>query len=203
MGDEVRCTLRLGDSVSEGQALLETDELVFRGETRLAIPFREITSIEADDGRLVLGFRGERATLELEGRSAARWAEKIRNPKTLLGKLGVGRETRVSVVGVHDEPFRRLLGESGAEVAYDEALPGSDAVFLGAESVADLDRLRDLERFLARDGAVWVVAPKGGREPRESEVLKVGRSAGLVDTKVVRFSDSHTAHRFVIPKARR
>ena len=52
---------------------------------------------------------------------------------------------------------------------------------------------------MARDGGVWVVAPKGGVEPREAQVLEAGRAAGLKDVKVARWSDTHTAHRFVIP----
>jgi len=48
-----------------------------------------------------------------------------------------------------------------------------------------------------------VVALRGSTDVRESEVLSAGKSAGLVDVKVVRFSDTHTAHKFVIPLAER
>ena len=37
----------------------------------------------------------------------------------------------------------------------------------------------------------------------ESEVRTAGRAAGLIDVKVVRFSDTHTADKFVIPKEER
>jgi len=50
---------------------------------------------------------------------------------------------------------------------------------------------------------LWVVAPKGVKEITEADVLAGGRKAGLVDVKVVRFSETHTAHKFVIPKMRR
>jgi hypothetical protein len=33
--------------------------------------------------------------------------------------------------------------------------------------------------------------------------MTAGRAAGLVDTKVVRFSETHTAEKFVIPRAKR
>ena len=56
---------------------------------------------------------------------------------------------------------------------------------------------------MGRDGGIWVVAPKGGREPREAQVLAAGKAAGLVDVKVARFSETHTAHRFVIPRGER
>ena len=77
-----------------------------------------------------------------------------------------------------------------------------DLVFLGAESVGDLRRLAGLQVHLVRDGAICV-APKGGREPREAHVLAAGKGAGLVDVKVARFSATHTAHKLVIPVARR
>jgi hypothetical protein len=33
--------------------------------------------------------------------------------------------------------------------------------------------------------------------------MRAGKEAGLVDVKVVRFSETHTAEKFVIPRARR
>jgi hypothetical protein len=47
------------------------------------------------------------------------------------------------------------------------------------------------------------VFPKGRKDLREVDVIETGVDAGLVDNKVVRFSDTHTALRFVIPVARR
>ena len=37
----------------------------------------------------------------------------------------------------------------------------------------------------------------------EAAVMAAGKAAGLVDTKVVAFSETHTAERLVIPVARR
>ena len=202
MGDEARCTVRWNGRVAEGKALLETDELIFRGEFRLAVPLREIRKVTADEGRLVVESPRGTATFEL-GAPASRWAEKIRNPKTLLDKLGLEADSRVALVAVADEEFRRLHAERVGRVADGEAEPESDAIFLGAASRDDLGALRRLQRFLKPNGAIWVVAPKGGKEPREADVLAAGKDADLVDTKVVRFSDTHTAHKFVIPVARR
>ncbi|MDQ3890269.1 MAG: DUF3052 domain-containing protein [Actinomycetota bacterium] len=202
MGDEARCTARFRDGVSEGTALLETDELVFRGDFRLAIPLRDVRSVAAQDGRLTVAFADGAVELELGG-SAERWAEKIRKPKGLLDKLGVRPDSRVALVGVDDEVFRRALVERVGAFADGEPNEEVELVFLGARSRDDLRRLVPLQRSLARDGAIWVVAPKGGREPREADVLAAGKEAELVDVKVARFSDTHTAHKFVIPKTRR
>ena len=54
------------------------------------------------------------------------------------------------------------------------------------------------------NGAIWVVAPKGKGAPlKDTEIMAAARSAGLVDTKVVSFSDSQTALKLVIPLAER
>ncbi len=201
MGDEHRCTARYRDQVSEGKALLETDELVFRGEFRLKIPFSEIRSLEAEDGLLVVGWDDQRASFQL-GARAERWAERIRNPRTLLDKLGVKPGQRVSLVDVHDQAVRELLGARG--IAFSEDLqPDSDVVLFGAETASALERLTDLQRSIKRDGAIWVVSPKGGREPGEAAVLEAGKRSGLVDVKVARFSVTHTAHKLVVPRDRR
>lgn len=201
MGREARCTARLGESVSEGKALLETSSLLFRGEFRLDIPFEDMRSVAVQDGKLTIAFSKGWAVFEL-GAQAEQWAERIRNPRSLLDKLGVRPGARVSVLGVGSE-LAELVRDRTALVTVDEPQEGSDLVFLGTESVGDLDRLQALVGYLGPGGAIWVVAPKGGREPTEAQVLAAGRSAGLVDTKVARFSDTHTAHRFSIPRARR
>jgi Protein of unknown function (DUF3052) len=199
MGNEARCTVRYGDRVSEGRALLETDEVRFRGEFGLAIPRGEIGSVSADGGRLTLRFGNETAIFEL-GDRAVRWADRIRNPRTLLDKLGVKPDSRLCVMGVDDEAFHALLRDRGLNATASPA-PGSDLIVFQANSVADLRRLAELTESLNPNGAIWVVAPKGGRGPREAHVLEAGKRAGLVDTKVARFSDTHTAHKFVIPVA--
>lgn len=197
MGDEHRATLRHGGATSEGRALLETDELLFRGDERLRIPLRTIDSVREEDGELIVRFGGDEATFVL-GPKAARWAERIRNPKSLLDKLGVKPDSRVAVLDVSDQAF---LADLRARVpAYATAPePDLDLIFLGAESVKELARIANLVASLRPNGHVWIVAPKGRKDIREADVLEAGRAAGLKDTKVARLSQTHTAHRFTIP----
>jgi len=201
MGDDARATLRYEGREVEGRALLETDELVFRGDVRLTVPYRSLTEVSAEDGRLVLAWGEERAELEL-GPKAARWADRILNPRTLLDKLGAKPGQRVVVLGAPGEEIRALLSARAIAFAESEQ-PNADLILLGAATPGDLDRLGPLQASLARDGAIWVVAPKGGAEPTEAQVLAAGKAAGLVDVKVARWSETHTAHKLVIPKDRR
>ena len=51
---------------------------------------------------------------------------------------------------------------------------------------------------MRKDGALWVVRPKGAKtEVTEGATQQAGLEAGLVDVKVVSFSDTHTAEKFV------
>ena len=76
-------------------------------------------------------------------------------------------------------------------------------MFCAIESRAALQKLPELARRIKRDGAVWTIRPKGSPLVSESDLMKAGRAAGLVDVKVVRFSETHTAEKFVVPKKMR
>ncbi len=51
--------------------------------------------------------------------------------------------------------------------------------------------------------ALWIVYPKGQKCITENDVLSAGRKAGMKDVKVVGFSPTHTALKFVIPLSQR
>jgi hypothetical protein len=123
--------------------------------------------------------------------------------RPLLAKLGVKEGARAGLIGLGDGDFVRQLEEAGAEVSTGRRRKNLDQLFLAVEDPAGLDELRRVEALIARNGAVWVVYPKGRKNLRETDVIGAGVAAGLVDNKVVRFSDTHTALRFVIPVARR
>ena len=104
MGSEINCSMKFGGKVFKGKALLETDELIFRGEHRLTIPFKKMKSVEANDGELRVFFEDGIASFILD-KKAEQWEEKILHPKSVLDKLGVKEDSRVSVDGVTDENF--------------------------------------------------------------------------------------------------
>jgi hypothetical protein len=201
MGAEAACSVRFGRKASSGKALLEASELIFRGDFRLVIPFSEIDMVDASNGKLQVTFDGETATFEL-GAEAEQWAQKIRNPKSVIDKLGVKAGQRIVVLNVRDAPFVAQLQERGA-VASARAVKDADAIFVGAETLAGLAGLRQLVAHIKRDGAIWTVTPKGKGGIKDTDVMGIGKAAGLVDVKVVSFSATHSAHKFVIPKAQR
>src|SRR5581483_4063113 len=89
MGLEAVCHASYAGQASEGKALLESTELIFRGgDFRLRMPFREITFLKTEAGALHAGYNGSVAVFEL-GAAAEKWVAKIQNPRGLLDKLGV------------------------------------------------------------------------------------------------------------------
>jgi hypothetical protein len=202
LGQQKSCSVRFGDKVSEGKALLEADELIFRGEIRLTIPFKQMRSVEARDGELRVAFEEGEAVFVL-GAQAATWAQKILHPKSLLDKLGVKPGMNVAVVGVEDDTFLEDLRARTKHVTVGSARSGSDMVFVAVEGPKDLGALTGLKTAIKPDGAAWVVFRKGRKDFNENDVLRGGLAAGLVDVKVVRFSDTHTACKFVIRRSER
>jgi hypothetical protein len=138
------------------------------------------------------------------GRNADKWAEKIRNPRGLLDKLGVKPGMRIAVLGVEDIEFLdQLTARAGAP---DKSIDAGDLdiILYEADSHDDLLWLAELRSAIKPAGAVWVVSPKGkGIEVRDVDVMAAARDVGLVDNKVASFSATHTALRLVIPKADR
>ncbi|HEY3248111.1 MAG TPA: hypothetical protein VGK88_07470 [bacterium] len=202
MGQAAACTVTYHGEVSEGNAFLETDGLIFRGTFRLSIPYRAMQSIRAVDGVLTIRFPGGPASFAL-GPQAARWADRILHPKSRIDKLGVRPGQRVAVLGVTDRGFLGELRAVAGRTAPGRAGMDAAHVFLQADSQVDLRRLGRAARMIAPDGAVWLITPRAVRSVTEAHALAAGRSAGLTDVKVVRFSDTQTAHKFVIPRSAR
>ena len=183
---------------AEAKALLETDELIVRSPFRLTVPRAGIRSATAAGEALEVVYDGGALTLRLGEREAAKWAADIANPKTLADKLGVKAGQRVRLVGAADAELTELVG-AGQQVADGEA----DVVFLAAETPAALEQIASLRDQIARDGAIWVIRPKGRDDLTEGMVIAAGRGAGMHDIKIARISATHTGMKFVIPVEQR
>jgi hypothetical protein len=122
--------------------------------------------------------------------------------RPLLDKLGVKTGMRVSVLGSFDESFLSELRERGADLSR-RRRRATDLIFVKVPDDFEPGRLPSLEPFMERNGAIWVVYPKGRKDLRETDVIRAGLDAGFVDNKIARFSDTHTAMRLVIPRSRR
>jgi hypothetical protein len=207
VGQEAQCRVTVRrdgtETTATGKALLETSELIFRGEPRLRIALAHASEVRADGGVLTLVWPEGEAAFEL-GPNAAKWAARILNPRGLLDKLGLKPGAAVSVIGMQDDGFIDQVKGRAGRLVLGRAEPGSDFVFYAADDVAALAALPTLRAAIKPAGAVWVVSPKGkGAAVRDVDVMAAAKEAGLVDVKVVGFSETHTALKLVVPVAMR
>src|SRR5262245_52442878 len=206
MGREATCHARLdakaGRESGEGKALLETDEVLFRGDFRTRVALRDVSGVEVKRGVLEITWPGGTLALSL-GDAAEKWAEAIRNPKSVVEKLGIKPGSRVAVLAGFDAAFHRDVAAALGAKPLARAGKGCDLVFAMLARPGDEARLARLVPAIEPAGGVWAVYPKGRRDLSEDTIRAAAKRAGLVDVKVVRFSDVLGALKLVIPKARR
>lgn len=197
MGKDAQVAAQFADGSDEGRLQYEPPKLLFRGAQRRVFQGEGLKGVRAEAGDLVLA---DGSRFALGEKQAASWAEAINNPKGRLDKIGVKPGMRVAVIGVADETFTAELAERGALPATE--LCDLDLVFYAADSAAELERIGDLVPTLADKGALWVVSKKGSAATvKDVEVMAAAKSFGLVDNKVVGFSETLTALRFVRRRA--
>lgn len=193
MGRETTATGAFAEGPDEGRLQHEGDRLIFRGAQRRVWSGEALRGIRAEGGDLVLADGSRLALGEVQ---AARWADAIANPKSRLDKIGVKPGMRTAILGVDDAALAGELAARDAAPVND--LDGLDILFYAADSAAELARIGELVPALADKGALWVVSRKGkAATVKDVEVMAAAKSVGLVDNKVVGFSDTHTALRFV------
>src|SRR5688500_155597 len=104
MGQGLECTMRYQRRRIAGKAYQETDYLLFRGDERLKVSLKDLTSVKAAAGILKLEFDGGPAELEL-GKAAEKWADRILHPPTRADKLGIKSGITVRLAGNFDPEF--------------------------------------------------------------------------------------------------
>ena len=207
MGSAVKSRVRFGKQESAGKALLETSEIIFRGDLRLKIPFATIQTVKVMGNDLELGTAEGVAIFELGAATAAKWREKILHPKTRIEKLGIKPGTKVSLIGFEnqDDEFEKEIQSTKAVVTPTNQAPPKDCdfIFLRIDTNKQRTLIAKVARGMLGAVALWIVYPKGQQHITAGDVLSAGRKAGLTDIKVVGFSRTHTALKFVIPVNKR
>jgi hypothetical protein len=194
MGREAVCTCDWAGSVAEVKALLETSELILRGDIRKRVPFSEIKDVSVRPE--ILRFRVGQEKVELWlGASAAKWADVITSPPASLArKLGIKRETVVRTIGgIDDENLKSALTEAG-EISEES----SDLIVACVDTPEALQGVLDAAKAQLSQGVpIWMVYAKGpGHALNETAIRSLLRANGLMDTKVASVSSKLTALRF-------
>ncbi len=201
MGLEARCEVRLGRESAVAKVLLEGDRVQVRGGMRLDIPLRDLQRMSVVGGELRLPCDQGTAILVL-GDAAERWADRIRNPKSRMDKLGVKAKSRVNVLGTFEPEVLEELRQRAQAVLVDGPRGAADILLLRVDSKPDLKRLKALREELS-DGTLWVVWPKGKEPVREDDIRAAALPLGLVDVKVMSFSESLSALKLVVRREER
>jgi hypothetical protein len=137
------------------------------------------------------------------GGAAGKWCEKILHPKTRAEKLGVKTGMSVSLIGEFEKEFLQELRGATANIHGGKIDASSELIFLSAASAKDLSAIAKIAKSVRGATSLWVVYPKGQKEITENGVIAAGRKTGLKDVKVVGFSPTHTALKFVLPLEKR
>jgi hypothetical protein len=209
MGYETKCRARVDDGSgkirdAESTVLLETDELIVRGEARVRILRSSITKLASRGGVLTITALSAVVALSLGNDAAAKWKKKLEEPpKRLIDKLDVKPDAKVWLLGVDDETLVSQLAEKTERVARGRSASNCDVVFVGVGSEKELDRIGRALDATNDAGAVWVVHPKGPTGVADTTIFARAKDLGLVYTKVARVSDTHTAEKLVRPVASR
>jgi hypothetical protein len=123
--------------------------------------------------------------------------------RSRVEKLGVKQGLDVLLLGIEDDKaFVKELRGAGASIRTSGAQQ-ADMIFAVFRRREDLRRVAALVPRLKAAGVLWTLRPKGSQDLTEAEMMRAGQDAGLVDVKVVSFSDVLTAEKFVVPLANR
>jgi hypothetical protein len=129
--------------------------------------------------------------------------EEFVSTRSRVEKLGVKKGADVLLLGIEDDAaFLKELRGAGAAIRT-SGVQQADLIFAVFRRREDLRRLPPLVPRMKAAGALWTLRPKGSKDLTESEMMRAGQDAGLVDVKVVSFSDVLTAEKFVVPVASR
>ena len=209
MGYETKCRARVTDAsgaVREADAtvLLETDELIVRGEARVKIPRTSIQRATVRAGALTVTSPQATVTMSLDPDSARKWLKKIQEPpKRLIDKLDVKPGAKVWLLAIDDETLISQVEERATEVSRGKSATACDVVLVGVETPKNLDRIERAMKAMKDNGAIWVIHRKGPSGVADTTIFAAGKALGLTYTKVARVSETHTAEKLVRPVASR
>ena len=200
MGREAVCTCDWAGTVGEVRALLESNELILRGDIRKRVAFQKIKGVKAESDCLCFAVGGEKVQLVLGAFVAAKWAATITSPPASLArKLGITEKTVVRTIGnTDDENLKAALAEA--------ARVSSQGANL---TVACVDTPESLKMAIKQAGdavansvPIWIVYAKGPGHPLNEAAIRTAlRDRGLMDSKVASVSSNLTALRFNLRKS--
>ena len=189
MGHETITRAAWQGEVAEVKALLESTELILRGDIKLRLRLVDLTAlVDGDD--LVLTHRNGRLVLGLGSVEATKWQKKIVTPPpSLAEKLGLTAGVLVSVTGdwqADDVLAAALSGRIGSPAMIHVAVMLTEADFEPAVTGA-----------LQVGLPTWFVHEKGkAAQVTDATIRARMRAEGWIDTKASAVSERLTTTRY-------
>jgi hypothetical protein len=209
MGYEAKCYARVDDGSgkireADSTVLLETDELIVRGDARVRVPRSSIQQIALRSGVLTVTATGTRVSLSLGADAAATWKKKLEEaPKRLIDKLDVRLGAKVWLLDVDNDVLIAQVEQRAGEVLRGRTATNCDIVVVDVDSEKELDRISRAIEATTNTGAVWVIHRKGKSGVPDTAIYARAKELGLVYTKVARVSERDTAEKLVRPTSAR
>jgi len=198
MGREAICDCTFDGTVTKVKALLESDELILRGDIHLRAPLHALHHVRVESESLCFNLDTGPIRLDLGAAAAKSWAKKIKSlPPSLAVKLGITGKT-VRTIGPISNPALDSALSSAALISGRN--PDIILAYIDTpESLAAV--LGEAKAQLARSIPIWLVYRKGPGHPLNETAIRTRlRANGLIDTKVASVSPELTALRFNLPK---
>lgn len=199
MGLEAKSILTVDGEEFAVKALLESNELIVRGDFKERFLFSEISNAKAENGRLNFRFENREFALEIGQEAAEKWAKKLlAPPKTLFEKLGIKVDDAIYIFGIiHQEQVNLAISTNLAKTKKSAKL-----AFAEVNSRADIYNLIADYKSASISYPIWIIHGKGKNPaPNGNIVREIMRANGLIDTKITAISDNWSATRYNIKKA--
>lgn len=196
MGREAQCRCQWGDRFGHVKALLESSDLLVRGDIRASAARDSLEDVNVRGDNLEFFAAGEKVVLELGAMNARRWAATIAAPlPSLAHKLGITSTTRLHLTGqIDDDALAAAIADAAA---LERELPNADLAIIRTDDRAALHRWAGTLGS-EQPPPAWIVYVKGARAPLgETTIREVMRQLGFIDTKVARVSERLAALRFI------
>lgn len=123
--------------------------------------------------------------------------------RDVLDKLGIRPGDRVRLRGPVPEDLARRTRRRARVVTDDDPV---DVLLWRIGSLAEAEAgLAAAGRAIVDDGGAWILTAKRGHPDyvKQTDLIPIGKDAGLVDNKVCSVDASTSALRFVVPRDRR
>lgn len=197
MGREALTVARIGAETASVKALLESGELILRGEIKRRYPRDSIALPGVVGDTLQFKVGDEDVALELGALEASKWLKALLTPApSLKDKLGLAKGGEAMLVRPIDDTAlcAALLDATCNDLAH------ASMLIAPVEGLADLESALELHAR-APHLPIWVIYPKGAAATfGDAAIRSMLRERGFRDSKSCAVSDRLTATRYGLPR---